>query len=140
METTKVNAQEFARKYVGVPMPQDIARAIEDAIVCGNGFAQIRVSAIGEMDALAFYAAHPELRPNTNWDTLACARKVIDVMKRTIAGETFADWELSELVKDIGITIDGRKVKGQPTADLDALYQDALWLRCNVQPQTTPEP
>lgn len=79
-------------------------------------------------------------KENEHGCALACARKVIDVMKRTIAGETLADWELPELVKAIGITIDGRKVKGQPTADLDALYQDALWLRINVQPQTTSEP
>lgn len=137
METTKVNAQDFARKYNGVLMPQDVSLAIEDAIIGGNEFATIRASAIGEMDALAFYNGHPELRPKTDWDALAIARKVIDVMKRTIAGDTIASWELPELVKNIGILIDGRRVKNEPTDHLDALYQDVLWLQCDVEPNAT---
>lgn len=57
-------------------------------------------------------------------------KDMIDLLKQQISfGKTDAD-KASALLLGLGKEIDRCKVYNEPTAELETLYDDALWLKC----------
>lgn len=60
-------------------------------------------------------------------------RMVIDLLKDYISGSEVED-RLNDAQKTLAIEIDRRKVKNEPTEEISALYEDIMWLKCDVIP------
>lgn len=57
---------------------------------------------------------------------------LIDLMKSYIKKEDLLSEKSSEIVLQIGTAIDRAKVANQPTAELEYLYETALWLKGEI--------
>lgn len=57
---------------------------------------------------------------------------LIDLMKSYIKKEGLLSEKSSEIVLQIGTAIDRAKIAGQPTAELEYLYETALWLNGEI--------
>lgn len=58
---------------------------------------------------------------------------LIDLMKSYINKEDLLSEKSSEIVLQIGTAIDRVKVTNQPTAELEYLYETALWLKGEIE-------
>lgn len=58
---------------------------------------------------------------------------LIDLMKSYIKKEDLLSEKSSEIVLQIGTAIDHAKVANQPTAELEYLYETALWLKGEIE-------
>ncbi len=63
-------------------------------------------------------------------------RTVIDLLKKTLSdymatGEVDAD-SINEAQKRLAIDLDRRKVGNLPCDELEALYGDVMWLKCDL--------
>lgn len=58
---------------------------------------------------------------------------LIDLMKSYIKKEDLLSEKSSEIVLQIGTAIDCAKVANQPTAELEYLYETALWLKGEIE-------
>lgn len=131
----KVNIKEFQEKYIkGALLPEDIMSQLADCALRGEEFAEVRDTVMEEMKIRQFYNEHPQLEPKTDWQLPILCRKVIDLLKRYINKDSLEDWELADLQKMLAIEIDRRKVKNEPCEEISALYEDILWLKCDVIP------
>lgn len=68
-------------------------------------------------------------------ETIQASRNLIDLFKSYINGKEISETELNDLLVTIAIEIDNRKIKGDEselTAELEQLYSDAMWFKCNV--------
>lgn len=59
-------------------------------------------------------------------------RNMIETLKHQICSGRVSDNEVSALLLGLGKEIDRCKVYNQPYAELEALYDDALWI-CGLQ-------
>lgn len=59
-------------------------------------------------------------------------RKMIDLLKRQLSFGSISDSEISVLLFDLGKEIDRCKAYDKPCAELERLYGDALWLKCEI--------
>lgn len=57
---------------------------------------------------------------------------LIDLMKSAILEEPLIVEKANELLLQIGKEIDRCKVNNQPTAELEYIYETALWLKSEV--------
>ena len=57
---------------------------------------------------------------------------LIDLMKSAINQEALLQEKASELILQIGKEIDRCKVNNEPTAELEYLYETALWLKSDI--------
>ncbi len=58
---------------------------------------------------------------------------LIDLMKSYIKKEDLLSEKSSEIILQIGTAIDRAKVANQPTAELEYLYETALWLKGEIE-------
>lgn len=58
---------------------------------------------------------------------------LIDLMKSYIKKEDLLSEKSSEIVLQIGTAIDRAKIANQPTAELEYLYETALWLKGEIE-------
>lgn len=58
---------------------------------------------------------------------------LIDLMKSYINKEDLLSEKSSEIILQIGTAIDRAKIANQPTAELDYLYQTAVWLKGEIE-------
>lgn len=58
---------------------------------------------------------------------------LIDLMKSYINKEELLSEKSSEIILQIGTAIDRAKITNQPTAELDYLYQTAVWLKGEIE-------
>lgn len=58
---------------------------------------------------------------------------LIDLMKSYIKKEDLLSEKSSEIILQIGTAIDRAKIANQPTAELDYLYQTAVWLKGEIE-------
>ena len=58
--------------------------------------------------------------------------KMIDLLKQQISIGKANDNEVSSLLLSLGKEIDRCKVYKEPSAELERLYNDALWLKCKT--------
>jgi hypothetical protein len=56
-------------------------------------------------------------------------RNMIDLLKQQISSGKVNDNEVSALLLALGKEIDRCKVYNKPNAELESLYEDALWLK-----------
>lgn len=61
---------------------------------------------------------------------------LIDLMKSTIKKEDLLNEKSRELLLQIGKELDRCKVNNQPTAEIEYLYETALWLNDYINEQT----
>lgn len=57
---------------------------------------------------------------------------IIDLMKSYINKEGLLKEKASELILQIGTATDRAKISGQPTDELEYLYETALWLNSKI--------
>lgn len=57
---------------------------------------------------------------------------MIDLLKRQISIGKVNDNEVSALLLSLGKEIDRCRVYNEPSAELEILYADALWLKCET--------
>lgn len=57
---------------------------------------------------------------------------LIDLMKSAIKKEDLLKEKTSELILQIGKETDRCKVNNEPTAELEYLYETALWLKSEI--------
>lgn len=133
MATIRVNIKEFEEKYAkGVLIPTDIMAYFTQCFLKGEEYADIRATVYDEMKIKDFYNHHPELRPETDWETIGLSHNVIDLMKRYISGDNIEEWELNDMQLKLTILINGRKKKNEPNKPIDnleSLYEDISWLK-----------
>lgn len=60
-------------------------------------------------------------------------RMVIDLLKDYISGSEIGN-RLNDAQKKLAIEIDRRKVNNEPCEEIFALYEDVLWLECDILP------
>lgn len=136
MKLIKVNIDDFMKEHIeGAVIPEDIMQKFNESFLKGEDFAWIRSTVFDEMKINAFYNEHPNLRPETDWETIVFSRKVIDLLKRYIKGESIESSELNDLQQSCLIIIDSKKVREKPTEELEALYEDIIWLKCDILKQ-----
>ncbi len=58
--------------------------------------------------------------------------RIIDLLKQQISIGYVPDNKVSSLVLDLGKEIDRCRVYNEPSAELERLYDDALWLKCET--------
>lgn len=58
---------------------------------------------------------------------------LIDLMKSYINKEDLLSEKSSEIILQIGTAIDRAKIANQPTAELEYLYETALWLKGEIE-------
>lgn len=58
--------------------------------------------------------------------------KMIDLLKQQISIGKVSDNEVSVLLLSLGKEIDRCRVYNEPSAELERLYNDALWLKCKT--------
>lgn len=133
MKTIRVNIKEFMEQHLsGAVIPADIMEKFNECFLRGEEWAYIRSTIYDEIKINAFYNEHPELRPQTDWEIIAISRKVIDLMKQYIKGVEIEDIEINEALKQTALIMDSRKVKGCDIDDIEDLYNDILWLKCET--------
>ena len=59
-------------------------------------------------------------------------RKMIELLKEKISFGSVSEKETSELLLGLGKEIDRCRVYNEPCAELERLYDDALWLKCET--------
>ncbi len=64
--------------------------------------------------------------------TLELATFLIDLMKSAITKDELVNEKTTEFISQVGKEIDRCKVDNQPTAELEYLYETALWLKSEV--------
>lgn len=57
---------------------------------------------------------------------------MIDLLKRQISIGKVNDNEVSALLLSLGKEIDRCRVYNEPSVELERLYDDALWLKCET--------
>ena len=57
---------------------------------------------------------------------------LIDLMKSVIKKEDLVNEKATEFIAQVGKEIDRCKVNNQPTAELEYIYDTALWLKSEV--------
>lgn len=57
---------------------------------------------------------------------------LIDLMKSVIKQEDLVNEKTTEFIAQVGKEIDRCKIKDEPTAELEYLYDTALWLKSEV--------
>ena len=57
---------------------------------------------------------------------------MIDLLKRQISIGKANDNEVSALLLSLGKEIDRCRVYNKPSEELERLYDDALWLKCEI--------
>ena len=60
-------------------------------------------------------------------------RFVINLLKSYISGNNI-DAELDRIQKKLVIELDRCKVNNEPCEEINALYEDVMWLKCEVLP------
>lgn len=58
--------------------------------------------------------------------------KTIYLMKRQLSSQPVSKDDVSALALAVGIEIDRCKVNNQPSSKLESLYNDIIWLKCNL--------
>lgn len=58
--------------------------------------------------------------------------KMIDLLKQQVLIGKANDNEVSALLLSLGKEIDRCKVYNKPSAELEKIYNDALWLKCEI--------
>lgn len=61
-------------------------------------------------------------------------RIVIDIQKACISGEDVCV-KIDEAQKKLAIELDRRKVYNEPCDEINSLYEDVMWLKCEVLPE-----
>ena len=116
MKLIKVNIDDFMKEHIeGAVIPEDIMQKFNESFLKGEDFAWIRSTVFDE--------------------TIVFSRKVIDLLKRYIKGESIESSELNDLQQSCSIIIDSKKVREKPTEELEALYEDIIWLKCDILKQ-----
>lgn len=59
-------------------------------------------------------------------------KKMIDLLKQQISIGIVNDNDVSALLLGLGKEIDRCRVYNEPSAELERLYDDALWLKCRM--------
>lgn len=59
-------------------------------------------------------------------------RLVIDLMKDVIQGKEISSEYVKEVNLKLGIELDRCMINSQPTEEIQALYDDVLWLQSNI--------
>ena len=59
-------------------------------------------------------------------------RTIIELLKERIAFGRASEKEASALLRELGKEIDRCKVYGKSNAELERLYKDVLWLKCET--------
>lgn len=59
-------------------------------------------------------------------------KKMIDLLKQQISIGIVNDNDVSALLLGLGKEIDRCRVYNEPSAELERLYDDALWLKCET--------
>lgn len=133
MEKIRVNIREFQQKYIkGALIPLDIVEYLTECILKGQDYADIRATVYEEMKIKEFYNEHPELRPQTDWEVIALYSFLTDLMASVIKNEPQTAEKAQEIIRKTGIIIDGYKVKERNTAELEYIYDTALWLKSEI--------
>lgn len=131
----RVDIDDFQKKYIkGALIPEDIMKQFTDCFLQGEKYANVRDTVFEEMKIRQFYNEHPELEPKTDWRLPILSRKVLDFMKQIIKGESIEVLELSDIQKTLAIELDRRKVDNEPCDEINSLYEDVMWLKCEVLP------
>lgn len=134
----RVDIDDFQKKYIkGALIPEDIMKQFTDCFLQGEKYANVRDTVFEEMKIRQFYNEHPELEPKTDWVSIILYRKFVDIIKKHISGKAVSDTEIAELQLEVAICNDKRKVKNapnEPYRDLQDLYDDIIWFRCDVLP------
>lgn len=60
-------------------------------------------------------------------------RMVINLLKSYILGDNIVE-KLNEVQKKLAIELDRRKVNNVPCDEINSLYEDVMWLKCEVLP------
>jgi len=58
-------------------------------------------------------------------------RMIIDLLKDYISGSEIKE-RLDKAQKTLAVEIDRRKVNNEPCEEINALYEDIMWLKCEV--------
>ena len=133
MEKIRVNIKDFQEKYIkGALIPEDIMAYFTDCFLKGQEYADIRATVYEEMKIKEFYNEHPELRPQTDWEVIALYSFLTDLMASVIKKEPQIAEKAQELIRRTGLIIDAYKVKERSTAELEYIYETALWLKSEV--------
>lgn len=133
MEKIRVNIREFQEKYIkGALIPEDIMAYFTECFLKGQDYADIRATVYEEMKIKEFYNEHPELRPQPDWEVIALYSFLTDLMASVIKNEPQTAEKAQELIRKTGIIIDGYKVKERNTAELEYIYETALWLKSEI--------
>ena len=59
-------------------------------------------------------------------------RNMIDLLKQQVVLGNVNDNDVSALLLNLGKEIDRCKVYNKPSAGFEKLYDDALWLKCEI--------
>lgn len=133
MEKIRVNIKDFQDKYIkGALIPEDIMAYFTECFLRGQEYADIRATVYEEMKIKEFYNKHPELRPQTDWEVIALYSFLTDLMASVIKKEPQTAEKAQELIRKTGLIIDGYKVKERNTAELEYIYETALWLKSEI--------
>lgn len=133
MEKIRVNIREFQDKYIkGALIPEDIMAYFNECFLKGQVYADIRATVYEEMKIKEFYNEHPELRPQTDWEVIALYSFLTDLMASIIKKEPQIAEKAQELIRRTGLIIDAYKVKERNTAELEYIYETALWLKSEI--------
>lgn len=133
MEKIRVNIREFQDKYIkGALIPEDIMAYFTECFLKGQDYADIRATVYEEMKIREFYNKYPELRPQTDWEVIALYSFLTDLMASVIKNESQTCEKAQELIRRTGLIIDSYKVKNRNTAELEYIYETALWLKSEI--------
>lgn len=127
----KVNILEFQGKYMNL-IPEDIMAQFSQCFGNGESEAEVRDTIYEEMKIKAFYNEHPELAPKTDWEITSLFSFLTDLMASVIKNEGQTSEKAQELIRRAGIILDRFKVENRPTAELEYIYETALWLKTEI--------
>ena len=137
MKTIRVKIDDFIQEHINESViPEDIMVYFNQCFFEGKDYANIRESVYEEMKINKFYNEHPDLRPETDWETIILSRKVINLMKQYIKNGFVDKLELDDIQVSLAIFINNRKAKNNPNKPLDnieSLYEDIMWIK-SLQP------
>lgn len=61
-------------------------------------------------------------------------RMIINLLKSYIIGDDNIGNELDKAQNKLAIELDSRKVNNEPCEEIKSLYEDVMWLKCDVLP------
>lgn len=61
-------------------------------------------------------------------------RMIINLLKSYILRDDNIGNKLDEAQKKLAIELDSRKVNNEPCEEINSLYEDVMWLKCEVLP------